>query len=87
MTRQFQCGHDGFVGHLPTFTVLQTMRREFEYWYPFDLRVSGKDLIQVRTPPLKICSAAWELLHTCNTVGMIRRQLTATTVIALRRIT
>lgn len=23
------------------------MRREFEYWYPFDLRVSGKDLIQV----------------------------------------
>ena len=21
-------------------------RREFEYWYPFDLRVSGKDLIQ-----------------------------------------
>ncbi|GIL94940.1 hypothetical protein Vretimale_1053 [Volvox reticuliferus] len=26
--------------------VLATMRREFEYWYPFDLRVSGKDLIQ-----------------------------------------
>ena len=26
--------------------VLQLMRREFEYWYPFDLRVSGKDLIQ-----------------------------------------
>ena len=24
------------------------MRREFEFWYPFDLRVSGKDLIQVR---------------------------------------
>jgi len=24
------------------------MRREFEYWYPFDLRVSGKDLIQAR---------------------------------------
>lgn len=24
---------------------LETMRREFEYWYPFDLRVSGKDLI------------------------------------------
>lgn len=23
------------------------MRREFEFWYPFDLRVSGKDLIQV----------------------------------------
>ncbi len=29
-------------------SVLQRMRREFEYWYPFDLRVSGKDLIQVR---------------------------------------
>lgn len=26
---------------------LQCMRREFEYWYPFDVRVSGKDLIQV----------------------------------------
>lgn len=25
---------------------LQTMRREFQYWYPVDLRVSGKDLIQ-----------------------------------------
>lgn len=24
---------------------LETMRREFEYWYPLDLRVSGKDLI------------------------------------------
>lgn len=30
---------------IPT-ELLQTMRREFEYWYPFDLRVSGKDLIQ-----------------------------------------
>ncbi|KAL2508186.1 ATP binding [Forsythia ovata] len=25
---------------------LTEMKREFEYWYPFDLRVSGKDLIQ-----------------------------------------
>jgi leucyl-tRNA synthetase len=24
---------------------LASMRREFEYWYPLDLRVSGKDLI------------------------------------------
>jgi leucyl-tRNA synthetase len=24
---------------------LETMRREFEYWYPLDIRVSGKDLI------------------------------------------
>ncbi|KAG8157005.1 hypothetical protein KVR01_013227 [Diaporthe batatas] len=27
-------------------STLQAMRREFEYWYPVDLRVSGKDLIQ-----------------------------------------
>jgi len=26
-------------------TALQAMRREFEYWYPLDMRVSGKDLI------------------------------------------
>ena len=25
---------------------LQQLRHEFEYWYPFDLRVSGKDLIK-----------------------------------------
>lgn len=25
---------------------LDTMRREFKYWYPFDIRNSGKDLIQ-----------------------------------------
>ena len=24
---------------------LSELRREFEYWYPFDLRVSGKDLV------------------------------------------
>ncbi|OMO58000.1 Aminoacyl-tRNA synthetase, class Ia [Corchorus capsularis] len=27
-------------------SVLNKMKQEFEYWYPFDLRVSGKDLIQ-----------------------------------------
>ncbi|KMR03563.1 leucyl-trna cytoplasmic [Lasius niger] len=27
-------------------TILDNMRREFQYWYPVDLRVSGKDLIQ-----------------------------------------
>ncbi|KAL5982879.1 hypothetical protein ACLOJK_016957 [Asimina triloba] len=27
-------------------SLLQKMKQEFEYWYPFDLRVSGKDLIQ-----------------------------------------
>jgi len=26
--------------------LLNTMKREFEYWYPFDLRNSGKDLVQ-----------------------------------------
>ena len=26
--------------------MLKRMRREFEYWYPLDVRVSGKDLIQ-----------------------------------------
>ncbi|GLT47250.1 hypothetical protein SLA2020_209580 [Shorea laevis] len=28
------------------FSILNKMKQEFEYWYPFDLRVSGKDLIQ-----------------------------------------
>ncbi|KAF8376925.1 hypothetical protein HHK36_030296 [Tetracentron sinense] len=27
-------------------SLLNKMKQEFEYWYPFDLRVSGKDLIQ-----------------------------------------
>ena len=27
-------------------TVLRKMKQEFEYWYPFDLRISGKDLMQ-----------------------------------------
>ncbi|XP_024188542.1 leucine--tRNA ligase, cytoplasmic isoform X1 [Rosa chinensis] len=27
-------------------SILSKMKQEFEYWYPFDLRVSGKDLIQ-----------------------------------------
>ncbi|XP_065186777.1 leucine--tRNA ligase, cytoplasmic-like [Sycon ciliatum] len=26
-------------------TILQKMRNEFQYWYPLDLRVSGKDLV------------------------------------------
>ena len=30
---------------IPTET-LDAMKAEFDYWYPFDLRVSGKDLIQ-----------------------------------------
>jgi leucyl-tRNA synthetase len=25
---------------------LQRMRREFDFWYPVDMRVSGKDLVQ-----------------------------------------
>ncbi|KAM3284485.1 leucine-tRNA ligase, cytoplasmic [Capsicum chacoense] len=27
-------------------SLLKEMKQEFDYWYPFDLRVSGKDLIQ-----------------------------------------
>ncbi|XP_020245845.1 leucine--tRNA ligase, cytoplasmic [Asparagus officinalis] len=27
-------------------SILSKMKQEFEYWYPFDLRVSGKDLIR-----------------------------------------
>ncbi|KAF3444183.1 hypothetical protein FNV43_RR13873 [Rhamnella rubrinervis] len=27
-------------------SILKNMKQEFDYWYPFDLRVSGKDLIQ-----------------------------------------
>jgi leucyl-tRNA synthetase len=26
--------------------ILEKMKGEFEYWYPFDLRISGKDLVQ-----------------------------------------
>lgn len=26
-------------------STLQSMRREFEYWYPLDMRVTGKDLV------------------------------------------
>uniref|UniRef100_A0A1I8B4V0 leucine--tRNA ligase n=1 Tax=Meloidogyne hapla TaxID=6305 RepID=A0A1I8B4V0_MELHA len=33
------------MGGIP-LEVLNTMRREFEYWYPVDMRVSGKDLLQ-----------------------------------------
>ncbi|KAI0533322.1 leucyl-tRNA synthetase [Xylaria digitata] len=29
-----------------SLSVLNSMRHEFQYWYPLDLRVSGKDLIQ-----------------------------------------
>jgi len=32
-------------GQIPS-DVLATCRREFDFWYPMDLRVSGKDLIQ-----------------------------------------
>jgi leucyl-tRNA synthetase len=35
---------DGVVSAIPMDTLL-AMRQEFEYWYPWDLRVSAKDLI------------------------------------------
>ncbi|XP_022841477.1 leucine--tRNA ligase, cytoplasmic-like isoform X1 [Olea europaea var. sylvestris] len=34
--------HSSVISH----SQLSEMKKEFEYWYPFDLRVSGKDLIQ-----------------------------------------
>ncbi|KAI1637709.1 hypothetical protein F4809DRAFT_640190 [Biscogniauxia mediterranea] len=43
LARSDQIPEDG--SDIPLVT-LQAMRREFEYWYPLDLRVSGKDLIQ-----------------------------------------
>ena len=40
---------------------LDTMRKEFTYWYPMDLRVSGKDLIQNHlTMALYNHAAIWE---------------------------
>ena len=40
---------------------LQLMRKEFEYWYPMDLRVSGKDLIRNHlTMSLYNHDAIWE---------------------------
>ena len=42
--------------------MLDKMRREFEYWYPLDLRVSGKDLIQNHlTMSLYNHAAIWPL--------------------------
>ena len=41
--------------------VLAKMRREFEYWYPMDMRVSGKDLIRNHlTMSLYHHQAIWE---------------------------
>lgn len=39
------CRSDDVKSDIPKET-LHAMRREFEYWYPLDLRVSGRDLIQ-----------------------------------------
>ncbi|XP_072964370.1 leucine--tRNA ligase, cytoplasmic [Typha angustifolia] len=39
------CGGPDPKSDIPS-TVLNKMKKEFEYWYPFDIRVSGKDLIQ-----------------------------------------
>jgi methionyl-tRNA synthetase len=39
-------GKDLPVGHAFPSDTLAKMRTEFNFWYPFDLRVSGKDLIQ-----------------------------------------
>lgn len=34
------------VSHIDV-SILEKMRKEFLYWYPVDLRVSGKDLIGI----------------------------------------
>ncbi|KAM0952721.1 putative leucine--tRNA ligase [Dioscorea sansibarensis] len=39
------CGGPVPISDIPA-PLLNNMKQEFEYWYPFDLRVSGKDLIQ-----------------------------------------
>lgn len=39
------CRREDIDSDIPKET-LHAMRREFEYWYPVDIRVSGKDLIQ-----------------------------------------
>lgn len=39
------CRREDVETDIPKDT-LQAMRREFEYWYPLDLRVSGRDLVQ-----------------------------------------
>ena len=39
------CRTEDVQSNIPEDT-LHAMRREFEYWYPLDIRVSGKDLIQ-----------------------------------------
>lgn len=39
------CRREDVDSDIPKETLHQ-MRREFEYWYPLDVRVSGKDLIQ-----------------------------------------
>lgn len=42
--------------------ILQKLRSEFEYWYPMDLRVSGKDLIRNHlTMSLYNHAAVWDL--------------------------
>lgn len=52
--------------------LLARMRREFEYWYPFDLRVSGKDLIQnhltfcLYTHAALLPPSRWPVAMRCN---------------------
>jgi leucyl-tRNA synthetase len=47
-------------------TVLQRLRKEFEFWYPVDLRVSGKDLIGNHlTMSLYNHSAIWVGFFNC----------------------
>ncbi|GAB5366064.1 hypothetical protein AAMO2058_001112200 [Amorphochlora amoebiformis] len=42
----FHKDHDRFYGTYPKLDKLMMLRDEFQYWYPVDLRVSGKDLLR-----------------------------------------
>jgi leucyl-tRNA synthetase len=45
-------------------SALQKLRQEFEYWYPMDLRTSGKDLIRNHlTMSLYNHAAVWENMN------------------------
>ena len=67
----------GVEGYTPAegsapLAALQAMRREFTYWYPMDLRVSGKDLIQNHlTMSLYNHAAIWSQSETST--GMMPR--------------
>ncbi|MED6153398.1 hypothetical protein PIB30_101534 [Stylosanthes scabra] len=61
-------------------SLLQRMKHEFEYWYPFDLRFSGKDLIQnhltfcIYNHTAVMAKHHWPLGFRCNGHIMLNSQ-------------